>query len=105
MRARGRWAIVGASLLTLTLIGSALAATAGRQSAQAKKPIVIGWAFDSTGAMAPFDGPALAAAKLRVAQLNAKGGVSGGRKVAVQTRGTPGKQPATARARCPRLLC
>ena len=25
-------------------------------------PIVIGWAFDSKGAMAPFDGPALAAA-------------------------------------------
>src|SRR5256885_2682272 len=104
MRARGRWVTVGISLLTLTLFGSALAATAGHESAQAKKPIVIGWAFDSTGAMAPFDGPALAAAKLRVAQLNAKGGVSGGREVQIPTRDTPGNKPATAKARAPSLL-
>jgi branched-chain amino acid transport system substrate-binding protein len=89
---------VGVALLTLTLIGSALAATAGREGARAKKPIVIGWAFDSTGSMAPFDGPALAAAKLRVAQLNAKGGVSGGRKLEIQTCDTQGNKPATAKA-------
>ena len=32
---------------------------------------------DSTGPMAPFDAPALAAAKIRVAQINEKGGVDG----------------------------
>ena len=68
MRARGRWALVGVALLAFVLIGSALAATAGHRNAQAKGPIIIGWAFDGTGAMAPFDGPALAAAKLRVNQ-------------------------------------
>ena len=38
----------------------------------APKPIVIGWAFDSKGAMAPFDNPALAAANVRVGQVNAR---------------------------------
>ena len=90
MRVRGRWAFVTAVLLAFVLIGSALAATAGHRTAQAKAPIIIGWAFDGKGAMAPFDGPALAAAKLRVAQVNAKGGVSG-RKLSESTllaRGT-----------------
>jgi ABC-type branched-subunit amino acid transport system substrate-binding protein len=84
MRARGRWAFATAGLLALVLIGSALAATAGHRTAQAKAPIVIGWAFDGKGAMAPFDGPALAAAQLRVAQVNAKGGVNG-RKLQIRT--------------------
>ena len=76
MRVRGRWAFVTVALLALVLIGSALAATAGHRTAQAKAPIIIGWAFDGKGAMAPFDGPALAAAQLRVALVNAKGGSS-----------------------------
>ena len=47
----------------------ALAATAAaRTTSPAAGPIVIGWAFDSKGAMAPFDNPALAAAQLRVKQ-------------------------------------
>src|SRR6266498_1962455 len=96
MRARRRWAVVAASLLALASIGSALAATAGHRNSQATK-IVIGWAFDSKGAMAPFDNPALAAAKLRVAQLNAKGGVSG-RKLEIRTCDTQGNKPAIAKA-------
>jgi branched-chain amino acid transport system substrate-binding protein len=103
MRARGRWAVAAAGGLALVLIGSALAATAGHQGAQAKTPIVIGWAFDSTGAMAPFDGPALAAAKLRVNQVNAKGGVDG-RKLQIRTCDTQGNKPATAKACALRLL-
>ncbi len=102
MRARRRWAVVAASLLALASIGSALAATAGHRNAQATK-IVIGWAFDSKGAMAPFDNPALAAAQLRVAQLNAKGGVSG-RKLEIRTCDTQGNDPATAKACALRLL-
>ena len=61
MRARRSWTVAAASLLVFASIGSALAATAGHRNAQATK-IVIGWAFDSKGAMAPFDNPALAAA-------------------------------------------
>src|SRR5215208_1409223 len=101
MRARRRWAIAFAPLLALASIGSALAATAG-QDAQASK-IVIGWAFDSKGAMAPFDNPALAAAKLRVAQLNARGGVSG-RKFEIRTCDTQGNKATTAKACALRLL-
>ena len=84
MRARGRWAFATAGLLALVLIGSALAATTAHSAAKAKAPIIIGWAFDGTGSMASFDGPALAAAKLRVNQLNAKGGVNG-RQLQIRT--------------------
>ena len=41
------------------------------------EPIVIGAAMDLTGGMAPFDGPALAAAQLEADTLNAAGGVDG----------------------------
>jgi branched-chain amino acid transport system substrate-binding protein len=103
MRARGRWAFATAGLLALVLIGSALAATVGHRAAQAKAPIIIGWAFDGTGNMAPFDGPALAAAKLRVNQVNAKGGVNG-RKLEIRTCDTQGNDAVTAKACALRLL-
>src|SRR2546427_5122849 len=103
MRARGRWAFATAGLLALVLIGSALAATAGHGAAKAKPPIIIGWAFDGTGNMAPFDGPALAAAQLRVAQVNAKGGVNG-RKLQIRTCDRQSNNPATAKACALRLL-
>jgi branched-chain amino acid transport system substrate-binding protein len=99
-RRRGRWAIAAAAALALVLIGSALAAGSGRS---AKAPIVIGWAFDGNGAMAPFDGPALAAAKLRVNQVNAKGGVNG-RKLQIRTCDTQGNKADVARACALRLL-
>ena len=38
---------------------------------------MIGAAIDLTGNMAPFDGPALAAAQYQVEQLNAAGGING----------------------------
>jgi len=90
-------------LLALVLIGSALAATAGHRTAQAKAPIIIGWAFDGKGNMAPFDGPALAAAKLRVNQVNAKGGVNG-RKLQIRTCDTQSNNLATAKACALRLI-
>jgi branched-chain amino acid transport system substrate-binding protein len=79
-----------------------LAATAAART-HAASPIVIGWAFDSKGAMAPFDGPALAAAKLRVNQINAKGGV-GGRPLQIQTCDTQGNKPTIAKACAAKLL-
>src|SRR5207244_5474458 len=100
MRGRGRLALAAAVLLALALIGSALAATS---RSAAKPPIVIGWAFDGSGSMAPFDGPALAAAKLRVDQLNAKGGVNG-RKLEIRTCDTQGNDAVTAKACALRLL-
>jgi branched-chain amino acid transport system substrate-binding protein len=82
----------------------ALAATAAaRTTVHHASAITIGWAFDSKGAMAPFDGPALAAAQIRVKQLNAKGGV-GGRKLQIKTCDTQGNKPAVAKACALKLL-
>src|SRR5437868_8861993 len=100
MRGRGRLALAAAVLLALALIGSALAATS---RSAAKPPIVIGWAFDAKGNMAPFDGPALAAAKIRVAQINASGGV-GGRKLVIRTCNTQNNKVTIATACAARLL-
>ncbi len=67
------------------------------------EPIVIGWAFDSSGNMAPFDGPALAAAKIRVEQLNEEGGVDG-RPFEIRTCDTQNNDPAKAKACADDLL-
>jgi branched-chain amino acid transport system substrate-binding protein len=89
-------------IATIALVALAATATA-RTTSPAASPIVIGWAFDSKGAMAPFDGPALAAAKLRVAQINAKGGVNG-RSLKINTCDTQGNKPAIAKACALKLL-
>jgi branched-chain amino acid transport system substrate-binding protein len=95
---------MGLMLVVFATALVALAATAAaRTTASSASPIVIGWAFDSKGAMAPFDNPALAAAKLRVAQWNKKGGVDG-RKLQIRTCDTQGNKPATAKACALKLL-
>jgi branched-chain amino acid transport system substrate-binding protein len=65
--------------------------------AGAASPIVIGWADDSTGNMAAFDQPALAAAKVEVAKINAKGGVTG-RPLEIVTCDTQGNKADVAKA-------
>jgi branched-chain amino acid transport system substrate-binding protein len=93
-----------ARLVALVLAAAAalvIAATAGARTHAS--PIVIGWAFDSKGAMAPFDGPALAAAQVRVKQIDAKGGV-GGRPLQIKTCDTQGNKPAIAKACATKLL-
>lgn len=84
-RKRARWALVLVAVAALVLAAAAAART---HSAAAKKPIVIGWAHDSTGPMAPFDGPALAAAKLEIEKVNRKG--VKGRKIKLITCDTQG---------------
>lgn len=103
LKGRGTWAIAMSALVALALIGSAVAATAGRNGADAKKQLVIGWAYDSSGSMAPFDNPALAAAKLRVSQLNSKGGVNG-HPIRLLTCDTQGNKADIAKACALRLL-
>ena len=94
----------GLILVVVAFAVVALAATAAARTTSSKaSPIVIGWAFDSKGAMAPFDGPALAAAQLRVKQVNARGGV-GGRQLQIQTCDTQGNKPAIAKACALKLL-
>ena len=70
---------------------------------ESTEPIVIGWAFDSSGNMAPFDGPALAAAKIRVDELNEAGGVDG-RELRIDTCDTQNNDPAKAKACAATLL-
>jgi branched-chain amino acid transport system substrate-binding protein len=95
---RARWAlvIVAAAALVLT------AAAAARTHSAAAKPIVIGWAHDSSGPMAPFDGPALAAAKLRIAKVNKKGVM--GRKIVLKTCDTQKDDPTASTACANKLV-
>lgn len=98
----------GRSKSAFVLLGSlvvvvAVAVSVATAATKAADPIVIGWAFDGKGAMAPFDGPALAAAQIRVKEWNAKGGVKG-RKLKIVTCDTQGNKPATAKACAAKLL-
>src|SRR6478672_7947508 len=96
------WTRARVALVMVAAAACVLAATAAART-HAGSPIVIGWAFDSKGAMAPFDNPALAAAQLRVKQLNARGGVSG-RPLQIQTCDTQGNTPKIAKACALKLL-
>jgi branched-chain amino acid transport system substrate-binding protein len=96
------WTRARVALVMVAAAACVLAATAAART-HAGSPIVIGWAFDSKGAMAPFDNPALAAAQLRVKQINAKGGV-GGRPLKINTCDTQGNKPAIAKACALKLI-
>ncbi len=90
--------------IAVAALAVALAATAAaRTTAHTAGTITIGWAYDGKGAMAPFDDPALAAAKLRVAQINARGGVDG-RQLQITTCDTQGNKPAVAKACALKLI-
>jgi branched-chain amino acid transport system substrate-binding protein len=93
-----------AALLATVVAVVAMAALAGGAgAASSQQPIVIGWAFDSKGGMAPFDGPALAAANIRLKQVNARGGVRG-RQLKIVTCDTQGNKPAIAKSCAAKLL-
>jgi branched-chain amino acid transport system substrate-binding protein len=103
MTARKRWGALGALLAVAGLVAATVGTGLGGSATNAQKPIVIGWAFDSKGNMAPFDGPALAAAKVRVGQLNAKGGVLG-HPLTIETCDTNNNNPAKAKSCAASLL-
>jgi len=64
---------------------------------------VIGWAYDQSGQMAPFDNPALAAARIRIKQINAKGGAAG-HKFVIKTCDTQNNDATKAKACALQLL-
>jgi branched-chain amino acid transport system substrate-binding protein len=76
---------------------TAVAVLASSSATAAGKPIVIGYPTDLKGNMAPFDGPALAAAKLQIAKINARGGVNG-RPLRIITCDTQNSNPAKSKA-------
>jgi branched-chain amino acid transport system substrate-binding protein len=93
-----------AALLALLAVAVAAVGTSvGGSTTAVSAPIVIGWAFDGKGNMAPFDGPALAAATIRIKQINAKGGVNG-RPLQLRTCDTQNNNPAKAKSCAANLL-
>ena len=96
MRGARRWGALAAGLAVAVAVAGT---TGGSAAVDQRGPIVIGWAFDSKGNMAPFDGPALAAAKIHVKNLNAKGG----RPIRIDTCDTNNNNPARAKS-CARTL-
>jgi branched-chain amino acid transport system substrate-binding protein len=87
----------------VALLAIVVVAVMSATASAAAKPIVIGWAFDGSGNMKPFDTPALAAAKVRVDQWNKKGGVKG-RPLKLITCDTQGNKPAIAQACAAKLI-
>jgi ABC-type branched-subunit amino acid transport system substrate-binding protein len=96
---RARWALVIVAAAALVLAATAAART---HTAAAKKPIIIGWAYDNKGPMEPFDTPALAAAKLEVAKVNKKG--VDGRKIVIKTCKTQGDDVPTSKTCADKLI-
>src|SRR5580700_8317312 len=69
--------LLGLSALAAAVVTLTASAQAAHTGAPTGKPIVIGAAIDLTKNMAPFDAPALEAAQIEIAKINAAGGVDG----------------------------
>jgi branched-chain amino acid transport system substrate-binding protein len=99
VRRATRWGALVA-LLGVAAALSALVATSGgnaASTASTAKPLIIGWAYDKAGQMAPFDNPALAAAKIRIKKYNSKGGAAG-HKFVIKTCDTQNNNAAKAKS-------
>ncbi|MGH2931503.1 MAG: ABC transporter substrate-binding protein, partial [Gaiellaceae bacterium] len=84
MRSTRKWGVAVTLLTGVAAVAALAASMGGSATAATRGPIVIGWAYDKTGQMAPFDNPALATARIRINELNAKNGVNG-RKLRLDT--------------------
>ena len=93
---------VGKAALAMAAVAIVAVAVVGGGSAasQQTRTTTIGWAYDGVGAMAPFDGPALATAKTRIAELNRTNPL----KLRLITCNTQGNKPAVAKACATKLL-
>ena len=65
-----RWGVFAALLAGAAIVAALVGTTGGKAAPTKKTKVVIGWAYDSSGQMAPFDNPALAAAKIEAAHIN-----------------------------------
>ena len=91
-----RWSALLALVAGAAAVAALVGTSGGNAAPTAKKKVVIGWAFDSTGNMKPFDTPALAAAKIRVAQINAQ--KKGTVQFQIKTCDTESNNPAKAKS-------
>ena len=98
---RARLALVIIAAAALALAATAAATTRSASSG----PIVIGWAYDGSGPMAPFDGPALAAAKIEATRINNNGGVPPmGKQIVIKTCNTQGDNPTVSKTCADKLI-
>jgi branched-chain amino acid transport system substrate-binding protein len=88
------------AVLALALVVAAAAAAVAVAAPQQGNTVTIGWAYDASGAMAPFDGPALATARDRIRQVNRGPGIN----IRLITCNTQGNKPASAKACAARML-
>jgi branched-chain amino acid transport system substrate-binding protein len=93
---------VGKAALALAAVAVVAVAVvgAGAAASEQARTVTIGWAYDGVGQMAPFDGPALATAKTRVAEVNRTSRI----KLRLLTCNTQDNKPAIAKACATRLL-
>ncbi len=89
-------ALAAVAVVAVAVVGGGTAAS------QQARTVTIGWAYDGVGPMAAYDGPALATAKERVAQLNKL--KSNTTKFRIITCNTQGNKPAIAKACATKLL-
>jgi branched-chain amino acid transport system substrate-binding protein len=87
--------VAAATLVAVTVTAGGIA------SPQQAKTVTIGWAYDAVGNMAPFDGPGLATAKTRIAQINK---AQTQFKLRLLTCNTQNNKPAIAKACAAKLL-
>lgn len=96
--------MTGVTKAVLAMAATALVAVAvvagGTAAPQQSKTVTIGWAYDGVGNMAPFDGPALATAKTRIAQVNKTSKI----KLRLITCNTQGNKPTIAKSCAAKLL-
>ena len=84
-------------LAATAVVAAGVIASVASAGSSAGAPIVIGYPTDLKGNMAPFDGPALAAAQLQIKKINSRGGVNG-RPLKLITCDTQNSNPAKAKS-------
>jgi branched-chain amino acid transport system substrate-binding protein len=89
------WGLVAAFVAGVA-VTAAFASSGGKTQAAKKKKVVIGWAYDQKGKMAPFDNPALAAAEIRIKQVNHR--KHGKVRLVIKTCDTQNNDPAKAKS-------
>jgi len=89
---RPKRAIVALFVVAAVAAGITIGATTASGKGAAGSPIIIGAAIDTSGQMSPFNNPALTAAQLEIAKINAAGGVNG-RPLKMLTCNTQNSKP------------
>jgi branched-chain amino acid transport system substrate-binding protein len=85
---------LGAAVALLAVFAAVVGATS---ASGAKGTIIIGYAADLSGQMAPFDNPALTAARLEAKKINGRGGVLG-KKLEIVSCDTQNSKPDVSKS-------